>query len=91
VRSLHFAVFGDLGARGDGRGDATMDYLNDLVNDETDPISLIFHTGDVGYADDSFLHVGCVDKWVPVRRSKPHTLTRARVPGSAMRTCGTPT
>ncbi|GMI32137.1 hypothetical protein TrRE_jg4112 [Triparma retinervis] len=51
--SVTFAVWGDLGLV---NGDSTREYL---VQNKED-IDLIFHLGDVGYADDSFLHLGCM-------------------------------
>ena len=48
-----FAVFADLGLH---NGGPTNDYLTSIRND----ISLVWHGGDVSYADDSFLHKGCV-------------------------------
>ena len=47
-----FAVFADLGVV---NGDPSINYL-DSIKDE---VSLYWQGGDVGYADDSFLHKGC--------------------------------
>ena len=62
--SVNFAFFGDLGLI---NGDSSRKYLDELV--DGGEIDLIFHGGDVGYADDSFLHLGCIfrfcyeEKW----------------------------
>lgn len=53
VRSFTFASIGDLGVVS---GDYTRDYLNQHRNE----FDLTIHSGDIGYADDSFLHPGCV-------------------------------
>jgi len=50
---VKFAVFGDLGFY---VGNKTTEYLSSVKNQ----LDLIVHSGDVGYADDSFLHQGCV-------------------------------
>jgi hypothetical protein len=56
TRNLTFAVFGDLGeAAVEHRGAATLQWLSQVKDD----ISLVWVAGDVGYADDSFLHLGC--------------------------------
>ena len=52
-RSFSYAVFGDLGTY---NGNATMNYMTSIK----DTVDLVWHSGDVGYADDSFLHQGCV-------------------------------
>jgi hypothetical protein len=52
---VNFVFFGDHGLV---NGDSTRSYLNQLA--DNDEIDLIFHAGDVGYADDSFLHLGCI-------------------------------
>mmetsp|Transcript_19822 Transcript_19822/g.41378 ORF Transcript_19822/g.41378 Transcript_19822/m.41378 type:complete len:457 (-) Transcript_19822:79-1449(-) len=60
--TVDFAVWGDLGLV---NGDSTRQYLID----NKEEFDMIFHLGDVGYADDSFLHVGCMvrfcyeEKW----------------------------
>jgi acid phosphatase type 7 len=51
-----FLVFGDLGVV---NGGPSTDYLNA----HRDDISLVWHAGDVSYADDSFLHPDCVFKF----------------------------
>ncbi|GMH84073.1 hypothetical protein TrST_g11227 [Triparma strigata] len=56
--SVNFAVFGDLGMV---NGDSTRKYLTKLS--ENKEIDLIYHMGDVGYADDSFLHLGCYTRF----------------------------
>lgn len=55
--SWSFGVFADLGSY---RGDSTLSYLTNTLKDQ---VSLIWHGGDVGYADDSFLHPGCLFKF----------------------------
>jgi len=51
--TLTFAVFGDLGESEQGHnGGSTMEWLGSLGSE----IDLIWHAGDLGYADDSFLH-----------------------------------
>ena len=60
TRSLNFAVFGDLGESHHGHhGGATLDWLSTIVDD----ISLVWVPGDVGYADDSWLHPGCLTRF----------------------------
>lgn len=56
TRNFSFFVFGDLGVV---NGEETAKYINDNIND----VSLVWHAGDVSYADDSFLHKGCVFKF----------------------------
>ncbi len=55
-----FAYFADLGVV---NGAPTTDYVGTMVSDSTegeqDGVRLVWHGGDVGYADDSFLHWGC--------------------------------
>lgn len=51
--NFSFFVFGDLGLT---NGDPTASY----INSNKDSVSLIWHAGDVSYADDSFLHKDCV-------------------------------
>lgn len=51
--NFSFAVFADLGAV---NGDPTNVYIDSIKND----VDLVWHGGDVGYADDSFLHKDCV-------------------------------
>ena len=52
--SLKFVFFGDMGLV---NGENTRTYLNNLLAE--DKFDLIFHAGDVGYADDAFLHAKC--------------------------------
>lgn len=54
--NFSFAVFGDLGYV---NGEASNNYLKSIK----DQIKFVAHAGDVGYADDSFLHVGCATKF----------------------------
>lgn len=54
--SLTFAVYSDLCVV---NGDSTLSWL-ETVKDQVD---LYWHGGDVGYADDSFLHPGCAFKF----------------------------
>ena len=54
-QSSTFLVFGDLGV---WYSEDTMSYINKEVN--TGEIDLILHAGDISYADDSFLHLGCI-------------------------------
>lgn len=54
--NFSFFVFGDLGVV---NGDPTLDY----INANKDSVSLVWHGGDVSYADDSFLHKGCVTEF----------------------------
>ena len=55
-RSLIFAVYGDLGEEEKRHnGNSTIEWLGSVDNH----LDLIWHVGDVGYADDSFLHEGC--------------------------------
>lgn len=54
--NFSFVVFGDLGVV---NGDPTNNYINSIKDD----VSLIWHGGDVSYADDSFLHLDCVFKF----------------------------
>lgn len=51
-----FLIYGDHGVI---NGDPTKDYINSHM----DGLELIWHAGDAGYADDSFLHKGCVTKF----------------------------
>jgi len=55
--SFSFGVFADLGS---AHGDSTLNYLTNTLSNEVD---LIWHGGDVGYADDSFMHPGCLFKF----------------------------
>ncbi len=55
--SFKFLVYGDLGV---WYSDDTMSYIKKEVN--TGDIDLIIHAGDIGYADDAFLHKGCMIK-----------------------------
>lgn len=54
--NFSFLVYGDLGVV---NGDPTKDY----INTQKDSVKLIWHAGDASYADDSFLHKGCVTKF----------------------------
>jgi hypothetical protein len=54
--NFSFFIFGDLGLT---NGDPTNTYIN--ANKEN--VDLIWHAGDVSYADDSFLHPDCVFKF----------------------------
>lgn len=54
--NFSFIIYGDLGVY---NGDPTKDYINSIKND----VNLIWHAGDISYADDSFLHAGCVTKF----------------------------
>ncbi len=49
-----FLIYGDLGV---WYSHDTMSYIKKEVNNNN--IDLIIHSGDIGYADDSFLHEGC--------------------------------
>jgi hypothetical protein len=53
--SVSFLVFGDLGL---WDSNDTMKYINKTIHSES--TDLVLHSGDIGYADDSFLHLGCV-------------------------------
>lgn len=53
---MSFAVFADLGSV---NGEPTINYVDSIK----DKIDLVWHGGDVSYADDSFLHVGCLTKF----------------------------
>lgn len=53
VRSFSFAVFADLGLH---NGASSIAYVDSIKDD----ISLVWQGGDVSYADDSFLHKGCL-------------------------------
>ena len=55
--SFQFLVYGDLGV---WYSHDTMSYIKKEVN--TGEIDLIVHAGDIGYADDAFLHRGCMIK-----------------------------
>jgi hypothetical protein len=58
--SFSFAVWGDLGIAVEGHeGNSTIEYLKASANS----YDLLLHAGDVGYADDSFLHFGCATKF----------------------------
>lgn len=54
--NFSFFVFGDLGVV---NGDPTTDFLNN----NRDNAALVWHGGDVSYADDAFLHKDCVFKF----------------------------
>jgi hypothetical protein len=54
--NFSFIVFGDLGVF---NGDPTKDYIKSISKD----VQLVWHAGDVSYADDSFLHAGCATKF----------------------------
>lgn len=51
-----FIVYGDLGVV---NGKPTAEWMGDNYKD----VDLVWHSGDVGYADDSFLHFGCYTKF----------------------------
>jgi hypothetical protein len=55
---LKFAVFGDLGLV---NGDSSLALLKDWT--EKEAVELVWHGGDVSYADDSFTHKDCVTKF----------------------------
>jgi hypothetical protein len=57
TRSFKFGVFADLGT---SHGESTLNYLSNTMKDD---VSLVWHGGDVSYADDSFLHPGCLFKF----------------------------
>jgi hypothetical protein len=54
--NFSFFVYGDLGIH---NGGPSIDY----INTNKDAVSLVWHGGDVSYADDSFLHKGCYTKF----------------------------
>jgi phosphodiesterase/alkaline phosphatase D-like protein len=54
--NFSFFVFGDLGVV---NGDDSINYIKN--NQES--VDLVWHSGDVSYADDSFLHARCVFKF----------------------------
>lgn len=54
--NFSFAVFGDLGVY---NGLPSTDYLNGMKEE----LSFVWHGGDISYADDSFLHPGCILKF----------------------------
>ena len=54
--NFSFFVFGDMGEK---RADDSERYIK--ANKES--VDLIWHAGDVGYADDSFLHLGCMTEF----------------------------
>jgi len=54
--NFSFIIYGDLGVY---NGDPTRDYINSVK----DKVELVWHAGDASYADDSFLHEGCVAKF----------------------------
>ena len=55
---MSFAVFGDLGLV---HGDSSVALLQSWA--EKGAVNLVWHGGDVSYADDSFTHKGCVSKF----------------------------
>lgn len=55
-KEIQFAVYGDLGVY---NGDYTINWLNSIKED----VDLYWHAGDISYADDSFLHEGCITKF----------------------------
>ncbi len=62
LRSFSFNVFADLGdAQKKHYGGPTIEYVGEHLAE--DDIKLVWHGGDVGYADDSFLHHGCYTKF----------------------------
>lgn len=52
-QTLQFAVFADLGVV---NGDSSISFLRSIQNGT----ALIWHGGDISYADDAFLHRGCM-------------------------------
>lgn len=56
--NFSFAVFADLGIH---NGEASTAFVNKWV--ENDDVRLVWHGGDISYADDSFLHKECVAKF----------------------------
>lgn len=56
VNAMSFAVYADLGIV---NGKSSIDYLTKIKSD----VDLYWHGGDVSYADDSFLHKGCLFKF----------------------------
>lgn len=61
----NFFAFGDLGLV---NGEPTADYINNVIHNNAnvegnDKPQLVWHSGDVGYADDSFIHYGCYTKF----------------------------
>jgi hypothetical protein len=52
-QSLTFAVFADLGVV---NGDSSINFLKSIANST----ALVWHGGDISYADDAFLHKGCM-------------------------------
>mmetsp|Transcript_11527 Transcript_11527/g.18813 ORF Transcript_11527/g.18813 Transcript_11527/m.18813 type:complete len:475 (+) Transcript_11527:44-1468(+) len=55
---LNFAVYGDLGLV---KGDSSLALLKDWT--EKEAVELVWHGGDVSYADDAFTHKDCVMKF----------------------------
>ncbi|EGD74899.1 iron/zinc purple acid phosphatase-like protein [Salpingoeca rosetta] len=53
---INFAVWGDLGVV---NGDSTLAFLNNIK----DNIDLMWHAGDIAYADDTFIHLTCATKF----------------------------
>eukprot|EP00043_Microstomoeca_roanoka_P020835 m.254205 g.254205 ORF g.254205 m.254205 type:complete len:458 (-) comp17801_c0_seq1:293-1666(-) len=53
---LDFAVWGDLGVV---NGDSTMGFLESMK----DSLDFMWHTGDIGYADDAYIHLPCATKF----------------------------
>lgn len=61
-----FMAFGDLGVV---NGEPTADYMNEIMHsDDSSDIKLVWHAGDVGYADDAFLHFPCYTNFCYERR-----------------------
>ena len=60
-----FIAFGDLGVV---NGEPTADYLNDYLHSADSNVKLVWHAGDIGYADDSFLHFPCYTHFCYERR-----------------------
>ena len=54
-KPVSFLIYGDLGV---WHSEDTLAYIDKTIN--TEKIDLIIHSGDIGYADDSFLHLGCI-------------------------------
>lgn len=61
-----FIAFGDLGVV---NGKPTADYMDKIMHAKNNSdIKLVWHAGDVGYADDSFLHFPCYTRFCYERR-----------------------
>jgi hypothetical protein len=55
--NFSFAVYADLGLV---NGDSAIAFVKEMVDDGA---KLVWHGGDISYADDAFLHKGCVSKF----------------------------